>query len=145
MRAEDRDAAPRSTTVGFQVPAELDQLSMVHALAETALLVRGFALDEVTDLLLALDEVATALMLIATPNSQLDCAFTGADGALGARLRVLASEPAALDQNSFGWHVVATLTDALRAEYAEFDPAHDGYPTAVEFGWIRRLPGPTGS
>ncbi|MFC8383336.1 anti-sigma factor [Nocardia sp. NPDC057272] len=145
MRARDRDTAPRSRTVGFQVPAELDQLSMVHALAETVLLVGGFALDEVTDLLLALDEVATALMLVATPDSLLDCAFTGGDGALGARVSAVAREPTALDEQSFGWHVVATLTDALRTDYAGFDAARDGYPTTVEFGWIRRLHGPAKS
>ena len=108
-------------------------------------LVGGFALDEVTDLLLALDEVATALMLVAKPDSLLDCSFTGGDGALRARVSALAREPAALDEQSFGWHVVATLTDALRTDYAGFDAARDGYPTTVEFGWIRRLHGPTKS
>ncbi|MFE7722914.1 anti-sigma factor [Nocardia rhizosphaerihabitans] len=142
MRADDRDTPPQSKTVGFQVPAELDQLTMVHSLAETVLLVRGFALDEVTDLILALDEVATALMLVAAADTQLDCVFTTGDGTLGARIATVIRTPSALDEESFGWHVVATLTDALRIEYGDFDPVGDGYPATVEFGWIRRVHGP---
>ncbi|MGW5452516.1 anti-sigma factor [Nocardia sp. NPDC003979] len=144
MRAEDRETAPRSTTVGFQVPAELEQLTMVHALAETVLLVGGFALDEVTDLLLALDEVVTALVLAAAPEALIDCAFTGGGGALGARVSTVARTDEAIDEDAFGWHVVATLTDALRTEYGPFDAARNGYPTTVEFGWIRRSHGPNG-
>ncbi|APE38386.1 hypothetical protein BOX37_15815 [Nocardia mangyaensis] len=143
MRAEDRDTAPRSTSVGFQVPAQLDQLTMVHALAETVLLVGGFALDEVTDLLLAVDEVVTALVLVAVPDSLIDCAFTGGDGALGARITAVSHTDSPIDEHAFGWHVVATLTDALRTENAAFDPDHNGYPTTVEFGWIRRSHGPS--
>lgn len=145
MLADDRDIAPRTRTVGFQVPAELDQLTMAHALAETILLIGGFALDEVTDLLLALDEVVTALVLVAVPDGQGDCAFTVGDGALGARVATLARAPEAIDEDAFGWHVVATLTDSLRTDYAEFDPALDGYPTTVAFGWIRRFQGPAAS
>ncbi|MFD5177655.1 anti-sigma factor [Nocardia sp. NPDC058379] len=138
MRNGNQDGAPRSRAVGFTVPAELDQLAMAHALAETILLIEGFALDEVTDLLLALDEVVTALVLAAVPGSHLECVFTGRDGALGARASTLARTPSAIDENAFGWHVAATLTDALATEYGEYDPARDGYPTTIEFGWIRR-------
>lgn len=145
MQDEQREIVPRSRTVGFQIPAELDQLTMAHALAETVLLVEGFALDEVTDLLLAMDEVVTALVLIATPDSLIDCAFTGRDGALGARVSTLAATPDAIDEDAFGWHVVATLTDALSTRYGDFDPFRGGYPTTVEFGWIRRAHGPATS
>ncbi|MFC4127722.1 anti-sigma factor [Nocardia rhizosphaerae] len=142
MWADDRDTAPRTRTVGFQVPAELGQLAMAHALAETVLLVEGFALDEVTDLLLAVDEVVTALVLVAVPGALIDCAFTAGEGALGARISTSARGPASIDEDAFGWHVVATLTDALHTEYGAFDSAQDGYPTTVAFGWIRRAPGP---
>ena len=64
VRARDRDTAPRSRTVGFQVPAELDQLSMVHALAETVLLVGGFALDEVTSGVAAVSDVPQAARVV---------------------------------------------------------------------------------
>ncbi|WP_342800271.1 anti-sigma factor [Nocardia sp. No.11] len=145
MRDEDRETTPRSRTVGFQVQAELDQLTMAHALAETVLLVEGFALDEITDLLLAVDEVVTALVLVAAPAAVIECTLTGGDGALGARIATHARTPVAIDENAFGWHVVATLTDALSTHYQDFDPRGNGYPTAVEFGWIRRVRGPAAS
>ncbi|MFE3546380.1 anti-sigma factor [Nocardia sp. NPDC059177] len=145
MRADQHETAPRRWDVGFRVPAELDQLTMAHALAEAVLLVGGFALDEATDLLLALDELVTALILEAVPDSAVECAFTGADGALGARVTTVARHPHSIDENTFGWHVAATLTDALRIDYAAFDPVRRGYPTTVEFGWIRRFGGPAAS
>ncbi|MGS2809128.1 anti-sigma factor [Nocardia sp. MW-W600-9] len=138
MQDDDHDRAPRSRAVGFQIPADLDRLTMAHALAETILLIDGFALDEVTDLLLAMDEVVTALVLAAVPDTHIDCVFTGHDGALGARVSTLARAPFAIDENAFGWHVVATLTDALNTDYGDYDAARRGYPTTIEFGWIRR-------
>ncbi|WP_336081980.1 anti-sigma factor [Nocardia sp. SSK8] len=141
MHEQQRDPVPGQWTVGFQVPAELDQLTMAHAVAETILLVGGFALDEVTDLLLALDEVVTALVLASVPGTRIDCAFTGGDGVLGARAATVARTPDSIDEDAFGWHVVATLTDTLRTEYGHYDSARGGYPATVEFGWIRRSRG----
>jgi serine/threonine-protein kinase RsbW len=57
-----------TTTVGVRVPADLEQLLMLRALAETVSLIADFALDEVTDIRLALDEVATSLILDAVPG-----------------------------------------------------------------------------
>ncbi|MFB7873893.1 anti-sigma factor [Nocardia sp. NPDC056064] len=141
MHDQQHEPVPRQSTVGFQVPAELDQLTMAHAVAETILLVSGFALDEVTDLLLALDEVTTALVLAAVPGARIDCAFTGGDGVLGARVTTVTRAPRSIDEDAFGWHVVATLTDALRTDYGDYDSACGGFPATVEFGWIRRSRG----
>ncbi|WP_228806575.1 hypothetical protein [Nocardia cyriacigeorgica] len=64
-----RITADPTTTVGVRVPAELGQLLMLRALTETVSLIADFALDEVTDIRLALDEVATSLILDAVPGS----------------------------------------------------------------------------
>src|SRR5690606_10181223 len=64
-----------TTTVGVRVPAEHEQLVMLRALAETVALIADFGLDEVTDIRLALDEVATSLIAGAVAESTLSCDF----------------------------------------------------------------------
>ncbi|GGK32779.1 anti-sigma factor [Nocardia camponoti] len=128
----------QAATVRFEVPAALDHLTMAHAMSETMLLVNGFALDVVVDLMLALDEVVTTLMRAAVPDTAITCAFTTGAGTLDARVSNVAQRPAAIDENSFGWHVVASLTDTLSVTYDAFDNDRDGYPTTIYFGWIHR-------
>ncbi|MFC9897939.1 anti-sigma factor [Nocardia sp. NPDC127579] len=127
----------RTTTIGIRIPARLDQLTMLRALAETLSLIADFALDEVTDIRLALDEVATSLIMIAVPGSILDCEYTYDDRRMSVRVRSIASTDAMVDQAGFGWHVVRTLTVSLAAVQAPLDPVAGGYPTTVDFSWVR--------
>lgn len=64
-----------TSVVGIRIPAELGQLTMLRALAETVALIGDFALDEVTDIRVAVDEVATALIVAAVPGSGIGCDF----------------------------------------------------------------------
>lgn len=127
----------RTSTVGIRVPADLGQLTMLRALAETVALIADFALDEVTDIRVALDEVSTALIAAAVPESVLDCEF-GIDGdRMTVRVNVLAEIDDPLDENGFGWHVVRTITDGISSHTEPFDGLRGGYPTIVEFGRAR--------
>jgi hypothetical protein len=56
-------SATRSRTVGLQVNAEFDELAMLRALVETITLHADFGVDEVTDIRLAVEEVATEALL----------------------------------------------------------------------------------
>ncbi|RDI67787.1 serine/threonine-protein kinase RsbW [Nocardia pseudobrasiliensis] len=127
----------QTSTVGIRVPAELGQLTMLRALAETVALIADFALDEVTDIRVALDEIATALIAEAAPGSSVDCDFSYNDGRMTVHVTGVVAVSDALDQNSFGWHVLQTITDSISAETAPFDATRNGYPVVVEFGRAR--------
>ncbi|MBB5917287.1 serine/threonine-protein kinase RsbW [Nocardia transvalensis] len=123
----------RTSSVGVRVPADLSQLTMLRALAETVALIADFALDEVTDIRVALDEIATALIAAAVPGSELDCDFGYDDGAMTVRVAAVADVEDALDEDGFGWHVLRTITRTLEARTEAFDAARRGYPVTVEF------------
>ncbi|MGQ4599606.1 ATP-binding protein [Nocardia sp. R6R-6] len=130
-------ATTRTGTISVRVPAESEQLAMLRALAETIVLMADFGIDEVTDIRLALDEVASALVLDAVPGSELDCAFSFDGDAVDVRVAAVTMSDATPDQSGFGWHVVATLTDSVSASQETPDPAAGGYPTTVDFRWVR--------
>ncbi|MFC9894306.1 ATP-binding protein [Nocardia sp. NPDC127579] len=131
------EAATRTTTIGVRVPAEIEQLTMLRALAETVTLIADFGIDEVTDIRLALDEIATALMLGAVPGSQIDATFTYQGGAISVEVSGVAADDTALDRGNFGWHIVQTLTDTLSVAQTGYDATVSGYPTVVVFTWLR--------
>ncbi|MFC9434022.1 anti-sigma factor [Nocardia sp. NPDC057030] len=110
---------------------------MLRALAETVALIADFALDEVTDIRLALDEVATSLILDAVPGSSLECEFTYDTNQMFVHVASVAASESVVGQAGFGWHIVRTLTHSITATQAPFDGARSGYPTVVEFSWIR--------
>ncbi|MFI9503940.1 anti-sigma factor [Nocardia sp. NPDC052566] len=130
-------ATETATTVGIRVPAVLEQLLMLRALAETVALIADFAVDEVTDIRLALDEVATALILDAVPGSTIACDFSYDDRQMFVHVSSMATSQDVVEKQSFGWHIVRTLTASLSAMQAPFDEIIGGYPTVVDFSWVR--------
>ncbi|BDT86632.1 anti-sigma factor [Nocardia cyriacigeorgica] len=132
-----RITADTTTTVGVRVPADLDQLLMLRALAETVSLIADFALDEVTDIRLALDEVATSLILDAVPDTELTCDFSYGDNRMTVAVSSVAATESVGDRHSFGWHIVRTLTESISTEQRPFDQNAGGYPTTAQFTWVR--------
>ncbi|MFE3446144.1 ATP-binding protein [Nocardia sp. NPDC059180] len=126
-----------TTTVGVRVPADLEQLLMLRALAETVSLIADFALDEVTDIRLALDEVATSLILDAVPGSELTCDFSYGDNRMSVVVTSVATTASLGERHSFGWHIVRTLTESISTEQRPFDEVAGGYPTRARFTWVR--------
>ncbi|MFD0364858.1 ATP-binding protein [Nocardia sp. GCM10030253] len=126
-----------TTTIGIQVPAQLEQLTMLRALTETVAMIADFALDEVTDIRLALDEVATSLILDAVPGSAIDCEFSYDETQMFVHVASVAAAETVVAHAGFGWHIVRTLTDSIAAVQSPFDSVVSGYPTAVDFSWVR--------
>ncbi|OCF87058.1 anti-sigma factor [Nocardia brasiliensis] len=131
-------SSTETTTIGVRIPARLEQLTMLRGLAETVALIADFALDEVTDIRLALDEVATSLVLDAVPGSQLNCEFTYDTDQMFVHVASAATSEQVVGQAGFGWHIVRTLTHSIAASQAPFDADVAGYPTVVDFSWVRR-------
>ncbi|MFQ6392997.1 ATP-binding protein [Nocardia sp. KC 131] len=131
------EQSSESTTIEIRVPAQLEQLVMLRALAETVALIADFGLDEVTDIRLALDEIATELILGAVADTTIDCRFTYRESAMLVQVSSVAVADVVPGQDSFGWHIVRTLTDTVNAAQAPLDTASGGYPTVVDFRWVR--------
>ncbi|MEU7633065.1 anti-sigma factor [Nocardia sp. NPDC049220] len=129
-----------TTTVGVRVPARLEQLTMLRALAETVALIADFALDEVTDIRLALDEVATSLILDAVPGSTIDCDFTYDTDQMFVHASSIAGSASVVDESDFGWHIIRTLTESIATVQSPYDGVLRGYPTIVDFSWVRGAP-----
>ncbi|NUS42668.1 MAG: anti-sigma factor [Mycobacteriaceae bacterium] len=127
----------RTSRVDVSVAAELAQLPMLRALAETVALLTDFTLDEVSDVRLAVDEVASILMMEALPGAVLRCELTASDTGLLVRVSTTAAGVGLPDNNSFGWHVLRTLTDSVVATQHPYDAEASGYPTIIEFSRMR--------
>jgi len=126
-----------ATTIGVRVPARPEQLTMLRALAETVGHIADFAIDEVADIRLALDEVATALVLDAVPDSDLDCELDYGRDRMTVRVRGLTLSEEAVAQTGFGWHIVRALTESVEAVQEPYDIVAGGYRTAIDFDWSR--------
>ncbi len=126
-----------TTTIGVRVPARLEQLTMLRALAETVALIADFALDEVTDIRLALDEVATSLILDAAAGSTIDCEFTYDTDKMFVHVSSVAVTESVMGHAGLGWHIVRTLSDSIAAAQGSYDSVRGGYPTVIDFSWVR--------
>lgn len=120
-------------SVAIQVSAELTQLTMLRALTETVCLIADFTISAVTDIRIAVDEIATVLLLAAAPGAEIACELTYAETAMTVRIASVSDVPAPLDEHGFGWRMLHGLTDSIQTETHPFDPAVSGYPTTVIF------------
>ncbi|NNH71637.1 anti-sigma factor [Nocardia uniformis] len=127
----------RATPVEIGVAASVSQLPIVRGLAETLVLLSEFTLDEVADIRLAVDEAASTLIALAKPDTTLQCRFTVGETELLVQVSGVAATEGMPDQRSFGWHVLRTLSDEVKATQGDYDPTSAGYPTTVEFRRVR--------
>ncbi|MFF2554760.1 ATP-binding protein [Nocardia sp. NPDC058058] len=128
----------------MRVPAEASQLIMLRALAETVCLTADFDVSMVTDIRVALDEVATALVSHRVPGTELSCEFTYDELSIEVRINSVAETDAAFRVASMGWHLLQAITDDLNTDVGPFDHRASGYPTQVRFtrsrDWLPILP-----
>ncbi|MFJ4653312.1 anti-sigma factor [Nocardia sp. NPDC088792] len=125
------------TTVGLRVNAEPEQLTMLRALAETVTLLADFDVEEVNDIRLVLDEVATILIGDAVSGSKLDCEVTYGGAEVAVRVTAVTSSENVLEDVGLSWNIVRALTDSLDATRGVYARPVGGYPTVVEFRWVR--------
>lgn len=102
--------------VHLTVPADGGYLGVLRT-ATAGLAARlQFALDEIEDLRIAVDEACAMLLAIATRNAELECRFTVTEDALTVEVTVPTVQGAALPaESSFAWKVLTALTTAASA------------------------------
>jgi serine/threonine-protein kinase RsbW len=117
--------------VELQVPTELDRLAVVRTVAEAVAARENLDLDSVADVKLAVDEASACLISRAILGARLDCRFRMLPHALEVVVSTTTSAPGFPNKNSFGWHVLTTLTDTVTVEHRQVAP--DVYTTAIWF------------
>jgi serine/threonine-protein kinase RsbW len=115
----DPGAAFEDDVVLLSVPADGTYLAVLRT-ATAGLAARlQFALDEIEDLRIAVDEACAMLLAIATRDTELDCRFSVAEDALTVQVAVSTVPGARLPaESSFAWKVLTQLTTSAQAEVA---------------------------
>ncbi|OZC45284.1 anti-sigma factor [Rhodococcus sp. 14-2483-1-1] len=107
--------------VELRVRAEADQLPVVRAVAETLVVLSDFTLDDIADVKLVVDEVCSQLIKGSVADSELSCLFSVSDSGIRIVVTSTLAATSVPKKDSFGWHVLQTLTDSieLRADDAD--------------------------
>lgn len=100
---------------------------VLRSLAAALALRQDFDLDEVEDVKLAVDELCSTLVLRACDGEQLTCRFHTAPHEVGVEASVRSDSGRPVARDTFGWRVLATLTDEL----VSWTSAGDGVPPRV--------------
>ena len=106
--------------VHLTVPADGGYLGVLRT-ATAGLAARlQFALDEIEDLRIAVDEACAMLLAIATRDAELECRFAVTEDALTVEVTVPTVRGAMLPaESSFAWKVLTALTTAASARAAD--------------------------
>ncbi|MFC0503243.1 ATP-binding protein [Micromonospora costi] len=113
-------SATDDDVVHLTVPADGGYLGVLRT-ATAGLAARlQFALDEIEDLRIAVDEACAMLLAIATPDAELECRFAVTEDALTVEVTVPTVRGAKLPaESSFAWKVLTALTTAAAATAAD--------------------------
>ncbi|MEV4617798.1 anti-sigma regulatory factor [Asanoa sp. NPDC049573] len=99
------------------VPADGGYLGVLRTATATLAARLQFALDEIEDLRIAVDEACAMLLVVATPAAELECRFAVTDDALLVEVTVPTVRGARLPaESSFAWKVLTALTTSAHAE-----------------------------
>src|SRR5699024_11537884 len=113
-------------------PATIDERPAARVVATALATAADVTLAEISDITLATDEGCSRLISAALPEEEIALDFeVAADFRLEASVRTRPGYSP--DVDSFGWHVLVTLTDRVTV----VEPETDRDPTVIEFRKIR--------
>lgn len=112
--------ATADDVVLLTVPADGGYLGVLRT-ATAGLAARlHFALDEIEDLRIAVDEACAMLLAVAVRDAELSCRFSVTDDALTVRVSVPVVRNARLpSESSFAWKVLTALTTSATSSIAD--------------------------
>ncbi len=102
-----------TSRVVVTIPPDPDRLELLRSVATALAVALDFDIDTLADLRMAVDELCSMAMKRARPNSEMCVRFETGDGAVSVLAEVPVSEPATVDEDSFGWMVLQTLADSV--------------------------------
>lgn len=127
-----------SPVVELRLPANGELLFLARLVAEDIAASAEFAVDEVADLRLAVDEAVAAQARRADDGAVLECAFRCAYR-MTVTVATTSSWAFPPGPDEVGWHILRALTDSLDA-WTEPAPGTDGWRLCVEFA-VEPFPG----
>jgi serine/threonine-protein kinase RsbW len=134
--SEPRGSGPSAAELGapveVRVAAELAQLPVLRAMAETITLLSEFNLDEISDVTLAVDQICSDLIGDAVDGAKLVCRFQLAGGVLNIAVTTSTRTEESPDRQGFGWHVLRALTDSISVVREPLATSGPGYRTTVK-------------
>lgn len=89
------------------------QLAPVRVVAADLAARVDFDLDAVSDLRMAVDEACATLAMLAAPGARLRCTVQADTDQITVVARIPAAGASEIPQDTFGWRVLATLTDEV--------------------------------
>ncbi|RRQ25061.1 ATP-binding protein [Rhodococcus sp. Eu-32] len=110
--------------VELRVIADAAQLPVVRAVAETLAVLSDFTLDDIADIKLVVDEVCSELIAGAVLGAELSCSFVVGDSGIRIATTSTVQTGKLPKQDSFGWHVLQTLTDSIALTVDDVDGGH---------------------
>ncbi|UGT42592.1 hypothetical protein LTV02_03995 [Nocardia yamanashiensis] len=124
----------RGGAVEMVVAADAEMLPVLRSMVEMALLTADFALPEVIDVRVAVDEVATALLVSAAADAEVTCALRYDEFRVEVRMSALTRTRGVLWGDGLSRVLLESLTDEL--EFGEDGRVGDrrGHGTVVRFG-----------
>ncbi|KAF0968020.1 hypothetical protein BPODLACK_03479 [Gordonia sp. YY1] len=139
----DSDATSQLSIEGslptvLRVPAATDRLALVRALVETALYIDDWSLDDVIDAKVAVDEICSQIISAAAESSSMEVTLHLASNGVVGEVRGQLVDGVELDESTFGWRVVQTVTDTHAISYAESSPAEATRDVTIRFSKVRK-------
>ncbi|MFE0749059.1 anti-sigma factor [Gordonia sp. NPDC058843] len=138
----DSDAASQLSIEGgaptiLRVPAATDRLALVRGLVETALYIDDWALDDVIDAKVAVDEICSQIISAAAEDSSIEITLhLSPQGVIGEVRGELLGD-VTLKQSTFGWRIVQTVTDTHTISYEDPRPGAGNRGVVIRFSKFR--------
>lgn len=119
------DATPGATRVAVTIPADVGRLSVLRSLAAVLAMSLDFDIDTVADLRMAVDELGATAVTRARTGSEVQFEFVAdaASDTVSAHARAEVSDSTPVDEHSFGWMVLTTLTESVSGDIETRDGA----------------------
>ncbi|CAM2843079.1 ATP-binding protein [Saccharomonospora xinjiangensis] len=124
----------------LRVPADPRHLATVRMVAQAVAAREGFGPDEVTDIVLAVDEACATLVHASVPGALLTCRLSVAFGTLRADVSTTTFSGGVPNAQSLGWRVLGTVTDSVSAWRYDFDPQR-GVDRVVHIDFAKQAAG----
>ncbi|WP_149360606.1 ATP-binding protein [Lolliginicoccus suaedae] len=113
MIAKKTTTAPEGVSVDIAIRADIHYLPVFREIVKSVGKASGLVTDDIDDMQLAVDEIATTLIEIAATGSEVTCSIEDNGAALCVTMTAECAAAPLPRTNSFRWHVVRTLADDL--------------------------------
>lgn len=97
------------------IPADPNRLPIPRSIAGALAAALDFDIDAVADLRIAVDEMVSTVIVRARPGSHVTTVFRAQPGSIGVECSAASDDRRDIDERSFGWMVLSTLAEDLRA------------------------------